>query len=29
VELAEVLVERGWTRKASERQPVGAGGRTA
>jgi aspartate-semialdehyde dehydrogenase len=29
VELAEVLVERGWIRKASERQPVGAGGRTA
>ena len=29
VELAEVLVEQGWIRKASERQPVGAGGRTA
>jgi aspartate-semialdehyde dehydrogenase len=29
VELADVLVERGWIRKASERQPVGAGGRTA
>jgi aspartate-semialdehyde dehydrogenase len=30
VELAEVLAERGWTRKASERQPVGAtGGRPA
>ena len=29
VELAEVLVERGWIRKASERLPVGAGGRTA
>jgi aspartate-semialdehyde dehydrogenase len=26
VEIAEVLVERGWVRKASERQPVGAGG---
>jgi aspartate-semialdehyde dehydrogenase len=29
VELAEVLVERGWIRRANERQPVGAGGRTA
>jgi aspartate-semialdehyde dehydrogenase len=29
VEIAETLVERGWIRKASERQPVGAGGRTA
>ena len=29
VELAEVLVERGWIRRASDRQPVGAGGRTA
>jgi aspartate-semialdehyde dehydrogenase len=29
VELAEALVERGWIRRASERQPVGAGGRTA
>jgi hypothetical protein len=29
VEIAEALVERGWIRKASERQPVGAGGRTA
>jgi aspartate-semialdehyde dehydrogenase len=30
VEIAEVLIERGWVRKASERQPVGAsGGRTA
>ena len=30
VEIAEVLVERGWVRKASERQPVGAsGGRPA
>ena len=29
VELAEVLVERGWIRRASARQPVGAGGRTA
>ena len=29
VELAEVLVERGWIRRASERQPVGAAGRTA
>ena len=29
VEIAETLVERGWIRKASEREPVGAGGRTA
>jgi len=29
VEIAEALVERGWVRKASERQPVAAGGRTA
>src|SRR6476659_9629484 len=29
VQIAEALVERGWIRKASERQPVGAGGRTA
>jgi len=29
VEIAETLVERGWVRKASEREPVGAGGRTA
>src|SRR4051812_8921555 len=29
VEIAEVLVERDWIRKASEREPVAAGGRTA
>jgi aspartate-semialdehyde dehydrogenase len=29
VEIAEALIERGWIRKASEREPVGAGGRTA
>lgn len=29
VQIAEVLVERGWVRKASERAAVGAGGRTA
>lgn len=29
VQLAEVLVERGWVRKASDRAAVGAGGRTA
>jgi aspartate-semialdehyde dehydrogenase len=26
VELAQILAERGWSRKASERRPVGAGG---
>jgi aspartate-semialdehyde dehydrogenase len=29
VEIAEVLVERDWIRKASKREPVAAGGRTA
>jgi aspartate-semialdehyde dehydrogenase len=29
VEIAQILVERGWVRRASDRQPVGAGGRTA
>jgi aspartate-semialdehyde dehydrogenase len=29
VEIAEALIERGWVKKASEREPVAAGGRSA